>query len=203
MFCSNPEAVEGLTFAGVDVLSLVNNHDLNYGVAGREDSFRLLAAASISGVMPSTLVTQQVKGTRFGFLAYDEVTTSIVIEEMIERVASGAAETDVLVGIIHWGAEYQASASARQMTLGRAMVDAGMDVVVGAHPHWVQNIEEYKGKLIFYSLGNFVFDQMWSEETRRGAAVELRFTIYDSRIEQIEYNMLPVRIYDYGQPRWE
>ena len=75
-------------------------------------------------------------------------------------------------------------------------IDSGADVVIGHHPHWVQEIETYKGKPVYYSLGNLVFDQMWSEETRNGLVVKLTF----SGNTLVSQEQVPIKIVDYGQP---
>ena len=83
--------------------------------------------------------------------------------------------------------------------IGHLAIDAGADIVIGNHPHWYQPVEIYKGKLITYAHGNFVFDQMWSEETREG--VIGTYTFYDRQL--IGATWKPTRIYDSGQPRFE
>ena len=79
------------------------------------------------------------------------------------------------------------------------MVDAGMDVIVGTHPHLIQPVEEYSGKLIFYSLGNFIFDQMWWQETKVGAILHLRLVKTPDGVT-VSYELTRVEIRDYGQP---
>ncbi len=80
--------------------------------------------------------------------------------------------------------------------IGHEAIDWGADIVIGNHPHWYQGIEVYKGKLITYAHGNFVFDQMWSEETREG--VIGTYTFYGTQLVAATWK--PVRSYDYGQP---
>ena len=74
---------------------------------------------------------------------------------------------------VHWGQEYQIKSSVFQQKLARKIIDSGADLIIGHHPHVVQEIEIYNNKLIFYSLGNFVFDQYFSEQTQQGLAVAL------------------------------
>jgi poly-gamma-glutamate synthesis protein (capsule biosynthesis protein) len=82
------------------------------------------------------------------------------------------------------------------VAIGHQTIDWGADIVIGNHPHWYQGIEIYHGKLITYSHGNFVFDQMWSEETREG--VIGTYTFYGTQLVAASWK--PVRSYDYGQP---
>jgi poly-gamma-glutamate synthesis protein (capsule biosynthesis protein) len=96
----------------------------------------------------------------------------------------------------HWGVEYVTEPTQRQIDLAHLAIDAGADIILGNHPHWVQPVEIYKDKCIIYAHGNFVFDQEWSEETKRG--VVGRYTFYEGKLVDVEY--LPIRIVDYGQP---
>jgi poly-gamma-glutamate synthesis protein (capsule biosynthesis protein) len=75
---------------------------------------------------------------------------------------------------MHWGEEYKTAANSRQEEIGRGLIDNGVDLIIGSHPHVVQNIERYKDKYIFYSLGNFVFDQYFSTSTQEGLAVKMQ-----------------------------
>ena len=83
---------------------------------------------------------------------------------------------DVVIVLPHWGDQYTHRPVADQRTVGRALIDAGADLVVGGHPHWVQRAEVYKGRPLVHSLGNFVFDMDWEDEVREGVVLELAFT---------------------------
>src|SRR6185437_11714659 len=83
-----------------------------------------------------------------------------------------------------------------QSELAHLAIDSGADLVIGNHPQWIEPAELYKGKLITYAHGNFVFDQMWSEKTEEG--IVGKYTFYDKRLIDVEY--LPIKIEDYGQP---
>ena len=89
--------------------------------------------------------------------------------------AARAAGAQVVIVFPHWGIEYTFGPSPLQKRLGHLMIDSGADIVIGNHPHWVQSVEIYKGKPIWYSLGNFTFDQSWSEPTLEGVTLELTF----------------------------
>ena len=104
----------------------------------------------------------------------------------------------------HWGKEYERQPMPDPgvptpddpVTIGHDAIDWGADIVIGNHPHWYQGVEVYKGKLITYAHGNFVFDQMWSEDTREG--VIGTYTFYGTQLVAASWK--PVRSYDYGQP---
>ena len=100
-----------------------------------------------------------------------------------------------MIVFLHWGEEYQLISSSSQRKLAHSLIDAGADLIIGSHPHVVQEIEKYKGKLIFYSLGNFIFDQYFSRETQKGLAVSLE--LYPSRII---YKLYPYTLF-HSQPK--
>jgi hypothetical protein len=202
LFCADPRAVEGLSWAGFDGMSLANNHRRDKEDAGVEETIGYLQAAGIDPFFDEMVMIREVRGLRVGVMGFEDVDRALNIEDVLPAVEAMAGQVDVLLGMMHWGYEYRPNQSWRQEHMGHALIDAGMDVVFGAHPHWVQPIEEYNGGLIFYSLGNFVFDQMWSEETRSGHIARLTLVVHPNPGEvEIDYEIIPVTIYDYGQPR--
>ena len=103
---------------------------------------------------------------------------------------------DVVVVLPQWGVEYTADPTLRQRALAAAAVEAGADLVVGNHPHWVQAAEVVGDAFVAYALGNFVFDQTWSIETQQGAVLDAAF--HGAQLKGIEYH--PIRIVDLHQP---
>jgi len=141
----------------------------------------------------------EVNGHKLGILAFSIVYRNINEDELIRYIEELKKQVKWLVVMPHWGIEYQAIAVSSQINLARKIIDAGADAIVGHHPHVIQNYEVYDNKPIFYSLGNFVFDQYFSKETQESLAISLilesdkdpSFTIYKlksrgSKIEQIE-----------------
>ncbi len=94
----------------------------------------------------------------------------------------------------HWGDEYNLGATQLQVALGHKFIDAGADAVLGAHPHVVEPMEIYKGKAIFYSMGNFIFDQHWDENVTHGLAVEITLAK-----NEVSYRTIPYVIHN-SQP---
>ena len=116
---------------------------------------------------------------------------------MKEDVTKAKAQADLVIVSMHAGVEYQALPSQSQINCARAAIDAGSSLVIGHHPHVVETLEHYKNGWIIYSLGNFVFDQMWSQETREGLIAKI---FLDSQgVTSLEF--IPVTIDDYSQPR--
>jgi len=173
-FCADPKMVEGLILAGVDMVSLANNHTGNYGEKGLGETRKLLEEKGIGVTGSGNLVVKEVKDTKFGFLGFDFISKAPA-EKDWQLVKDSDGKVDVLVVGVHWGSEYQAKAGLRQREWAKKLVEVGADVVAGHHPHWVEDDEKINGKPVYYSLGNFVFDQMWSEKTRQGLAVKLTF----------------------------
>ena len=118
---------------------------------------------------------------------------------MKEDVAAAReAGADVVIVFPHWGVEYSARPFTGQQRLARQIIDAGADMVIGNHAHWAGAMEVYKGKPIWYALGNFVFDQTWSEPTMEGITLELTFR--GDRLVQAK--MRPHIILDKAQPNF-
>ena len=197
-FCGDFRAVEGLTFAGFDVLSLANNHIFNYGEQGFLETREILADQEIVGLGEGEVGILKRDGWKVAVVAFEDVNDKIQVEQVEQVVRVAQAQSDLVVVSVHWGTEYTDMPDARQQTLGRALIDAGADIVAGHHPHWVQPVERYGKGVIFYSLGNFVFDQMWSEETRQGTVAVIAVDVEGG----IDYQLVPVTIYDFGQPRF-
>lgn len=195
-FCAPINAVQALVFAGVDVANLANNHTSNYGASGYEST---KAALHTRGILPSdatTLAVIERNGITFGFLGFDIITSWPDEPQLFKRVRETDQQVDVLVVSVHRGAEYVREPSEKERILLRSVVDAGADLIIGHHPHVVQPVEEYRGALIAYSLGNFVFDQMWSQDTREG--VVGRFTFTNNVLSSFEF--IPISMEEVGQP---
>jgi gamma-polyglutamate biosynthesis protein CapA len=202
IFCGNARNVEGLVFAGVDIVSLANNHAANYGSVAVDKTKELLNNNRIlaTGINGAEFV--DIRGTKFAFLGYNDITKpqpviSNVDEEKIKSDILAAKEkADIIIVTYHWGTEYRSQPDERQKYLGRLAIDSGADLVIGNHPHWIQPVEIYRNKLIIYAHGNFVFDQEWSLKTKQG--VVGKYTFYDNQLVDVEF--LPLQIENYGQP---
>lgn len=211
IFCARPEATEGLKFAGFDVLSIANNHILNYGQNGLEQTKKLLSSSNIlysplTSSMPSSNSTSlngedskitiyQSNNLTFGFFSFDLVTYPQT--PLISQISLTSPTVDILIVSLHWGTEYAKQSSLWQVDLAHQIIDSGAKIIIGHHPHVTQPVETYHNGLIFYSLGNFVFDQPWSEETKKGAVAKIIFE--EKNIKS--YELIPIYIQNYCQPR--
>lgn len=201
IFCGDARHVQGLQFAGVDIASVANNHAGNHGEKGVDETEEILSSASIRTTGREKPLLYPLRGITMAFLAYNDISApqpgvANADDERIKNdIAAARKQADIVIVSYHWGVEYRAQPDDRQVYLGHLTIDAGADLVIGNHPHWIQPVELYKGKLITYAHGNFVFDQMWSQKTREG--VVGRYTFYDSQLIDVEY--IPISIDDYGQ----
>lgn len=201
-FCGEDKNIQGLKFAGVDVASLANNHAGNFGLNGVEQTQQLLEKNNILATGVDRPVYKTTKGIKFAFLGFNDIggkQSGIDYADnnnVSAQIAEAKKQADIVVVMFHWGIEYQTQPSRRQIELGHLAIDSGADLVIGNHPHWIEPIEFYKGKLIAYAQGNFVFDQDWSQKTQEG--VLGKYTFYKRKLVDVQY--FPIRILGYGQP---
>lgn len=200
-FQFDPSVLPTLQRSGIDAVSQANNHALDQGRIGYEDSVRRLRQAGILVFGDQVhddsvaLATTTISGQSFAFLGFnttDNALDRVQAEQVIQLAHQSASHTIVYM---HWGNEYTHEPTVTMQKLAHWFIDKGVTMVIGSHPHWYQGIESYKGHPIVYSLGNFVFDQEFSVETRQGLAVGFTFSEQKILIEPI-----PVQI-DLSQPR--
>ena len=218
VFRADPEVVQGLKWAGFDVLSLANNHTPNWGQQGLKDTFKNLDDAGISYVGAGVDITQalepkvlEVDGIKIAFLAFNDSdvvpvsyqatdtragTAFMRTSQMKEKVGEAKEKADLVVVSMHSGTEYAYQPNNRQINFTQSAIEAGADLVVGHHPHVIQKTEKYKDGWVAYSLGNFVFDQNFSEPTRRGQILEV--TLEEGEIKKVK--TIDIRINDFYQP---
>jgi poly-gamma-glutamate capsule biosynthesis protein CapA/YwtB (metallophosphatase superfamily) len=211
-----PQAARALALGKFDVLSLANNHAMDFGIAGLTDTQAALHNAGIATVGAGAYanaahapVIIERNGLRLAFLAYADVMPEnsgfdahrwIATETspgiawadpaLIRKdVGSAKLQADLVIVLLHSGYEINSRVSFDQRTEAQAAIDAGAALVVGSHPHIVQAIEQYHGGLIAYSLGNFVFDQYQGIEN---ASIILRVVLDRSGV--VSHDYVPVLI---------
>ncbi len=184
-FRTSPEYVSVLNDMGVDIVTLANNHVLDYGTDALLDTFTTLDDAGIKYVGAGKNIDQakriqyfDVKGHRIAFIGatrvipvvewnatstrpgmlstYDPTATCELIKE-------AKSQADYVVVYVHWGVEHKDRPVSYQQNMGKQYIDSGADIVVGTHTHCLQGVEFYKDKPIVYSLGNFIFSRKTTE----------------------------------------
>ena len=189
-FCGDPKFIP---FLDNFVLNLNNNHILNYGIDGLNQTRNFLPTTSFY----DNFLTKTVNGITFGFLGYDFITyPQTNTADIIQKIKSVRPDVDYLIIAIHWGNEYLSQPEKWRVELAHQMIDAGADVIHGHHPHVWQGVETYNGKLIFYSFGNFIFDQNWSYATSHSQIAGVTF----QKGEPLKYELFPIEIKFNSQP---
>ncbi len=208
----NPDFAFLLTEAGFDVLSLANNHVMDYGEQGLADTIYYLEQEEIkhAGAGPNLAAALaparlDVDGYVIDFIAFSGVSPkdfiagpakagSAPLDEgtVVGAIARAKGEANLVVVSLHWGSESMAYPSSEQKRLAHKFVDAGADIILGHHPHVIQGVESYDGAVIAYSLGNFLFDTRYPE--RRYSTL---LAIEVSRSKGIlGFRLIPIYIYD-------
>jgi poly-gamma-glutamate capsule biosynthesis protein CapA/YwtB (metallophosphatase superfamily) len=170
---ADPAAARALRTGGFDAVSLANNHALDAGVAGFEETISVLAQAGITALEPDFVGRLVWNDPAVWVLAFDDSRAPLGLEQAVQAVAAAARQVDVVVVSIHWGGEYQAAPSGRQRAVAEALAAAGADLIVGHGPHALQTLSWVGDTLVAYSLGNFLFDQPYPRDCRWGAVLRV------------------------------
>jgi poly-gamma-glutamate capsule biosynthesis protein CapA/YwtB (metallophosphatase superfamily) len=213
----DPAALPAAHLAGVDVASQANNHAYDEGPTGLMDSLESIDAAGIAAVGAGTDQTEAIRAARFQI---DGWTVAVVgIDEIVgppddvagpdkpgtavghdfrlalRSIRDAALASDIVVVMIHWGVELEARPRAYEVHQAHRMIDVGADVIFGSHPHRLQPVETYRGRPIFYSLGNFVWPRL-TPVTRTTAVAEVTVTPDGA----LQGRLLPAEITSDGHP---
>lgn len=222
-----------------DVVSLANNHTLNFGYDGLKQTRDFLTRVGINffgapdNNQEDLSAVIEKNGIKIGWLGYNLLAKKDMAE-ISTAVGELKQKSDFVIVYPHWGNEYQSIAAPSQRKEAQALIDAGADLIIGSHPHVIQNVEiyprtqkstvvssqmdglvsgevgdgqnrdqlgagVYKGKVIFYSLGNFIFDQYFSKETMQGLAVGIDLEKSDNGVVS-SYKLFPIKINGQSQP---
>jgi poly-gamma-glutamate synthesis protein (capsule biosynthesis protein) len=205
--------------AGIDGVTLGNNHILDAGTTGLDETMGHLDDAGIAHAGAGMDLAEarepmifDVGGTKIGALSYMGVPsydwawatetapgTAPLVRNVMERdIKRLRPKVDLVVVLPHWGIEYMATPEPGQVDLAHAAIDAGADMVIGGHAHWPKGIEMYEGKPIYYGVGNFLLDQSWSEET--STAIFADVTLYGDDV--IQTRPVPFIMLDRAQPNF-
>lgn len=196
--------IEGLTLSGFDMLSIANNHSMDFGTTGLHSTVRLLKENKIEslGIDSHNPLIKTVKGFNLQIFSYwmnndslfdvsmSNGYTYVPEDTLIKKIQNANMDNDIVILFIHWGREYTAYPTDSQEKFAHRMIDSGADIVAGHGPHQVQKVEKYRDGVIAYSLGNLVFDQKY-EETKKGY---LLHTYFWKKQGLTGYEVIPVYI---------
>ncbi|NLZ81557.1 MAG: CapA family protein [Clostridiales bacterium] len=178
-FQTPPSRINILEELGIDIVSLANNHTLDYGREALLDTFKTLEDSGISYVgagenldRAKQMEVIEIANTRVGFLSASRVIpvaswnasnslsgifTTYSADAMLKEIEEARELCDLLIVYVHWGVEFEERPASYQVKMAKAYIESGADMVIGSHPHVVQGVEYHLGKPIIYSLGNFIF----------------------------------------------
>lgn len=203
-FRAVPAGVETLLMGGFDIVSLANNHAMDYDAPALLQSIEILQANNIVPIGAGAdekaarkAHIEEINGLTLGWLAYSEMAdlffshnyprrmqaeegipgiAPFAESKIVEDIEALKEQADIVILSLHWGLEYQDIPEEYQRMAARRLIDAGADIILGHHPHCIQGAETYKQGLIVYSLGNFIFDQDWSQKTSEGLILRLELS---------------------------
>lgn len=204
------ESIKILKDAGVDVVSLANNHTMDFGEEAFLDMIKRLDDEGIKYVGGGSTreeafapIILDINGNKISILAFNDVETNFNAvrdnraggayfdeSRIIENLSFASKNSDIVIPYVHWGTEFNMKHNGTQEKWAKKFIDNGSNIVIGNHPHVVQPVLEYKNSKIYYSIGNFVFDQMYLEAAD-GYMVEIMIEnkeIVDSNIIEIKIN---------------
>jgi gamma-polyglutamate biosynthesis protein CapA len=184
------------------ILNLANNHMFNYGQNGFDQTKKFLSQQDIgffySHNPDSEFFQKEINGITFGFLGFDFISNpNLDPQVIINLIKKYDSQVDWLILSLHWGNEYLPQAEKWRIQSAHQFIDAGADIIHGHHPHVLQPSEIYQNKPIYYSLGNFIFDQNWSKETSESEIVNLTVT----KNEITNTKVIPIIIKHNSQPQ--
>ena len=208
-FRVKPSALTALKKAGITTVTLANNHSMDYGAVGLQDTLQQLDKAGIGHVgagenlaAARKAAVYDIRGTKVALLGYSltlpqefwagdkRAGTALLMEKMVkDDIVAARKQAAIVIVTAHWGEEGKTRLREYQPRLARMMIDSGADAVIGHHPHILQGVETYKRGIIFYSLGNFAFAQK-SRIADRTLLVRLRFDGDKRSAELLPVNIL-------------
>lgn len=185
----DPKYVNIMTTSSVEVATMGNNHRLDYGVSGFEETMDVLEKAQIDYCYDGVYLAYEVKGIKVGFVSVNVVYDGLAVRKWLKEGYQQLRDQgcSIVVACIHWGGDKTPVIEDYQVNLGHEVIDWGYDLVVGNHPHVLQAMEVYKGKFICYSLGNFCYGGNKNPPDKDSGIFQQTFTFVDGVLVE-DYN---------------
>lgn len=200
VFTFDPGVSDDLKRNNIQMVDIGNNHITNFGDEGIAKTKEYLKQGGVDFFGDpqgeKRIALWNKDGTKIAFVSYDQFEEDPITKTLNDIREAKREKSDLIILYTHWGKEYSKEPIKNVQELGHRFIDEGADLVIGSHPHVVQKKEEYKGKLIYYSLGNFIFDQYFDPETQKGLAVQAEINADDKKMTFKEF---PVRMKNNGQ----
>ncbi len=190
------EYVNILTSSSIEGVTVSNNHIYDYGEEGFRDTIDTLRENNLDYCGEGYKILKEIKGIKIGFLGYqgwiDSEELRNTIKEDIKELRDNGAK--IVIPYFHWGEEKAFEPNEIQMNLARYSIDSGADMVLGSHSHVIGTLENYKGKLIAYSLGNFSFGGNFNPSDKRTFILQSKFDFENGSIVKIQHKIIPALI---------
>ena len=197
-FTFSPKYLEALK-NNFEIVNLGNNHTNNFGKDGLQQTRTYLDQTGIKyfgdpyNTSSSLSLVIEKNDIKIGLIGFNQL-AGVGLNNVLTEIKNLRPQVDYLIALPHWGIEYNNTNPGQvQKTQAHQIIDAGADIIIAGHPHVIQPIEKYNDKLIFYSLGNFIFDQYFSPETMRGLTVGLNLEKKDGKIIST-LELLPIKL---------
>ena len=195
LFLAPPAYASALSDNSVEVATIENNHIDDLGDQGRAETQAALAAAGVQWADEFHSTVYETQGIRIAVLAYKTFDYySTLFDKVPREIAAAHQDADLVVCCFHWGAEKDYAPNANQQKLGRLAIDSGADLVIGHHSHRINPIEQYNGRYIVYSVGNFSFAGNSKPDDMSTFIFQTRFRIRDGEIIANPFRVIPCRI---------
>jgi gamma-polyglutamate biosynthesis protein CapA len=179
-FATPTSSIPALREYGFSHLALSNNHSFDKGDTGFSHTIEVLSRADMkpfgnaATVSTSSVVVLEVSDITISVIGISLLTTTPSLEELRLVVEYAQEQSDIQIAYVHWGTEYAPYHSLSQRQFAERLVSLGIDSIIGHHPHVIQDIDLIDGVPVFYSLGNFVFDQYFSPAVQEGLVIDLK-----------------------------
>ncbi len=194
-FKGDPAYTAVLTEGSVEAVTLANNHSMDYGMESLEDTRRYIEEAGVVWFENLTTRVVEKNGIKIGLIGLYDLngTAPEYLSKTIDDVKQNGAQ--LIIVQVHWGLEGENYPTARQKNLAYAAIDAGAHMVIGHHPHVLQGVEEYKGRIIAYSLGNFCFGGNQNPSDKDSMIIQQTFTFKNGELtENKDWGIYPCSV---------
>ena len=194
-FKSSPEFTQVLTTSGIEAVNISNNHIYDYLSQGYEDTKVALNSANIKYFGEGNIYITEIKGVKFGFLGYTGFSNSnAFLNKLKTDISSLKAQGCIVIINFHWGIEAEYNPNEVQKQIAHFAIDNGADMIIGHHPHVIQGIEQYKNKIICYSIGNFCFGGNTNPSDKDSFIVQAIFKTENSKLISYGIRIIPCSI---------
>jgi gamma-polyglutamate biosynthesis protein CapA len=190
IFTFDPQVASVMKNHGIGLVNLGNNHILNFGEAGLEQTKNYLQQSGVKYFCDKNIhyTIYKIQDTTIGFVCYNQF-ESDAENKTLDDIKTVKKQADFVILYTHWDKEYEMTPLQNTKELAHRFIDAGADAIIGSHPHVVQSKEIYKDISIYYSLGNFIFDQYFDPNSKQGLAVKVIINSSNRKLNFQEYQL--------------